>query len=204
MDDLTHALADISAIRAQIARVAQFRGYGPATVAATSLLAVVAGATQRAWIIDPVNHLVPYLAIWLSTAASAVVLTGIGVIIRSRRVHPALAPEIMWSTVEDFLPVAVAGMLVALVIIRFAPVAVWMIPGLWQVFFSLGIFAACRSLPRELRAVGFWYFISGSICLTIPSAKAALSPWAMALPFGAGQMLAAVLLQFTNVKYGKV
>ena len=40
MRDLDKALADITAIRSQMARGAEFRGYGPATVAATAALAV--------------------------------------------------------------------------------------------------------------------------------------------------------------------
>ena len=39
MRDLDKALADITAIRSQMARGAEFRGYGPMTVAATGALA---------------------------------------------------------------------------------------------------------------------------------------------------------------------
>ena len=205
MDELARALTDISAIRTQIARGAEFRGYGPATVALTGGLALLASAAQRALVVDPLHHILSYLAIWLSTAIVAIVLIGIEVITRSRRVHSGLAPEMLWTTVEQFLPAAVAGMLVASVIIRLAPETVWMIPGLWQTFFSLGVFAACRCLPRQLCAVGFWYLMSGLICLAIANGKAALSPWAMGLPYGGGQLLAAVLFRFTSPKvYGEI
>ena len=40
MKDLERALADITAIRSQMARGTQFRGYGPVTVAATGVLAL--------------------------------------------------------------------------------------------------------------------------------------------------------------------
>ena len=39
MANLDKALADITAIRTQMARGAEFRGYGPATVAATGCVA---------------------------------------------------------------------------------------------------------------------------------------------------------------------
>jgi hypothetical protein len=42
MPDLHKALADIDAIRTQVARGTEFRGYGPATVALTGLLALLA------------------------------------------------------------------------------------------------------------------------------------------------------------------
>ena len=49
MKDLDKALADITAIRSQMARGTEFRGYGPITVAATGLLAMLAAAIQALW-----------------------------------------------------------------------------------------------------------------------------------------------------------
>jgi hypothetical protein len=70
-----------------------------------------------------------------------------------------------------------------------------MLPGLWQIVLGLGVCASCRFLPRSILAVGVWYVATGLICLAYAGGEAALSPWAMALPFGAGQILAAVLLR---------
>ena len=69
-----------------------------------------------------------------------------------------------------------------------------MLPGLWQIFYSLGLFAACRSLPRPMRAAAAWYLVAGLASLAFASEANALSPWAMALPFGIGQFLMAALL----------
>ena len=46
MKDLDRALSDITAIRSQLARGTEFRGYGPVTVATTGLLALLAAALQ--------------------------------------------------------------------------------------------------------------------------------------------------------------
>lgn len=46
MDDLNKALGDISSIRRHVARATGFRGYGPATLAATGVLAILAGWSQ--------------------------------------------------------------------------------------------------------------------------------------------------------------
>ena len=46
MKDLERALSDITAIRSQLARGTEFRGYGPVTVAATGLMALLAAALQ--------------------------------------------------------------------------------------------------------------------------------------------------------------
>ena len=52
MRDLDKALADITAIRSQMARGAEFRGYGPMTVAATGVLAIFAAVLQGLWLPD--------------------------------------------------------------------------------------------------------------------------------------------------------
>ena len=57
MKDLDKALADITAIRSQLARGTQFRGYGPVTVGATGSLALLAGALQALYVPVSYTHL---------------------------------------------------------------------------------------------------------------------------------------------------
>ncbi len=65
MNDLTKALDDISSIRRQLARSTEFRGYGPATLAGTGVLAIAAAGAQSRWLPDPANHVAAYLSIWI-------------------------------------------------------------------------------------------------------------------------------------------
>jgi hypothetical protein len=67
---------------------------------------------------------------------------------------------------------------------------------LWELIFSLGVFASCRFLPRQMFAVGVWYLAAGLYCLAVGSAGRELSPWAMGIPFGIGQLLVAAVLHF--------
>jgi hypothetical protein len=193
MKDLERALADITAIRGQIARGAQFRGYGPITVAATGLLALLAAAAQALFLPDPAAHTFVYLALWVGMAALAVILTGAEMLARTRRIHGGFADDMLYAAVEQFFPAGVAGTLLTVVLYRFAPDALWMLPGLWQIVFSLGVFASCRSLPRGMFAVGVWYLAAGLATLAL-SSGAPLSPLAMALPFGIGQLLMAFMI----------
>src|SRR5262245_5372385 len=194
MDDLNKALADITAIRIQMARGAQFRGYGPMTVAATGLLAVVAAVIQALWLPDPAAAAFSYLALWILTAAVSVTLIGIEMVARSRRIHSGLADEMIHAATEQIIPAGVAGALLTFVLFRFAPESLWMLPGLWQVIFSLGFLASCRSLPRPMYAVGVWYLAAGLACLALAAGAHSLSPWAMTVPFGIGQLLMAAIL----------
>lgn len=196
MNDLNKALGDISSIRRQMAHRTEFHGYGPATLASTGVVAVVAAGVQALWLPDPVNHIPGYLSIWIGTAVLSAALIGSQMYTRTRRIHSGMADEMMRMAVEQFLPSVGAGALITLVFVGYVPVALWMLPGIWQVIFSLGVFASCRFLPRPVAAAGAWYLLTGLVCVAFGDSRA-LSPWAMGIPYGAGQLLIAGILLFT-------
>jgi hypothetical protein len=201
MNDLHKALGDIRTIRRQMARSTEFRGYGPATLAGTGVIAIVAAGVQALWVSDPAYHMQAYLGIWVATAVLSAALTGVQMYSRTRRMHSGLSDEMLRLAVEQFLPSAGAGMLVTIVLLRYAPTALWMLPGIWQVVFSLGVFSSCRFLPRPMIAAGAWYLVTGLICLACGDIRA-LSPWAMGIPYGAGQLLVAGILLFNTAEGG--
>ena len=201
MDELNKALGDISSIRRQVARTTEFRGYGPATLAATGLFALVAAGVQSLWIPSPATHISEYVGLWFATALLSAALAGAHMYTRSRRIHSSLSDEMIHMAVEQFLPAVGAGLLLTLVLLRAVPELAWMLPGLWQVIFSLGIFASCRFLPRPIVSTGVWYLVTGLLCVGIAGDRA-LSPWAMAIPFGVGQLLVAGILSFCAKESG--
>src|SRR5882757_629379 len=196
MNDLNRALGDISSIRRQMARSTEFRGYGPATLAATGLIAVLAAGIQAMVLPDPAAHISTYQSIWICTAGLSAALTGIQMYTRTRRMHSGMSQEMMHMAVEQFLPSVGAGLLITVVLVRYVPAALWMIPGIWQVIFSLGVFSSCRFLPRPMLAAGGWYLLTGLACIALGGSRA-LSPWAMGIPYGAGQLLVAAILLFS-------
>jgi hypothetical protein len=199
MNDLYKALGDISRIRRQMASTTEFRGYGPATLAATGIFAILAAGAQGHWVPDPVSHISAYLSIWISTAVLSAVLTGVQMYTRTRRIHSGLSNEMLRMAVEQFLPSAGAGLLVTIVLLRYVPIATWMLPGMWQIIFGLGVFSSCRFLPRPMIAAGMWYLLTGLSCLAMGGSRA-LSPWVMGISYGAGQLLVAAILLFTSTE----
>jgi len=197
MSELHKALGDISNIRKQVALTTQFRGYGPATLAATGILALLAAEAQSIWLPDAADHLWVYLRIWLATAIVSAAVTGAQMYARTRRMHSGLSDEMIRMAVEQFLPAAGAGFLITFVLVHYAPSVLWILPGLWQVIFSLGIFSSCRFLPRPMIAAGVWYMLTGLLCLTLDGRRA-FEPWTMGLAFGVGQLLVAGILLFAT------
>ncbi len=198
MTDLDKALADIFAIRSQIAAGTAFRGYGPATVAATGGLALLTTLLQFLWLDDPTRQPFVFFAGWAATALLSGAMIWIEMRARSRRHHSGLADAMVHQAVEQFLPAGLAGALLASMLWKFAPETLWMLPGLWQLFVSLGIFASIRSLPRSVAFGGAWYFATGFVALLLASQSHALSPWTMGLPFAIGQLLMAAILHFAS------
>jgi hypothetical protein len=195
LSDLRQALAEINAIRTQVARDTQFRGYGPVSIAASGVLALAVAALQSRFSRDGADF-PAFLYVWVITAAATVVMTAIETIFRSRRVHSGLANEMLYAAVEQFLPAVIISILLTVVMMRVAPRDDWMLPGLWQLMFSLGIFASCRFLPRQMIGVAVWYLVCGLTCLVLQSQPKAISPWIMGIPFGLGQLGVAGVLKF--------
>jgi hypothetical protein len=198
MRDFDKALADISAIRSQIAAGTAFRGYGPAAVAATGGLALVTTFLQFLWLDDPTGQPMEFFAGWAAAALVSGAMIWIEMLARSRRHHSGLADAMVHQAVEQFLPAGAAGVLLAMMLWKFAPEALWLLPGLWQVLVSLGVFASVRSLPRTVAFAGAWYFVAGFATLLFASQNHALSPWTMGLPFVIGQCLMAAILHFAS------
>lgn len=195
MTDLRRALGDIHAIRKQVADRTEFRGYGPVAVACTGLFAVIAAIAQPYLVPDPSHMPVRYLAVWFAAATLSLVLSAITVYTRSRRMHSGLSDEMIRMAAQQFVPSVGAGLFVTLVLVFAVPQGVWMLPGLWQVIFSLGVFASCRSLPKTMFAPACLYLGTGVAAMALGDVRA-LSPWVMGVPFALGQMLIATVLRF--------
>jgi len=192
------AVDDIHAIRAQIARATEFRGYGPASVAATGVLAFLAAAGQSYWLKGGNSR--TFLAVWTATAAVCLTLTTLEMVSRARKFHAGLAGEMIAGAVEQLAPTLMAGLLLTLVFLRFAQNDLWMLPGLWQIMFGLGAFASRRFLPWPIAIVGAWYLATGVVCIALASIYGIASPWAMGVPFSLGQLFVAAVLRYHEIR----
>jgi hypothetical protein len=192
--DLRDALTQIAEIRQQVARTETFRGYRALPVALSGALAWVAAGLQVVLIVDPARQIDSYLTLWLGAALASLMVTGAVMLWHARHAASPLAQSMTLLAVSQFLPAMVAGGLLTLVLSRYAVEALWMLPGLWAILFSLGVFASHRLLPPAIFWIGAWYLASGLGSLIWAQGEYAFSPWAMAIPFGVGQLLAAAIL----------
>jgi hypothetical protein len=99
-----------------------------------------------------------------------------------------------WLALQQFLPCPFAGAVVTAVILEFEPDALWLLPGLWSLFFGLGVWASRRLLPAPVAGVGLYYLLAGSAGLLIGRGEWACSPLLMLATFGIGQAALAVIM----------
>ncbi len=195
--ELRDALAQITEIRAQMARTETFRGYRSGTVAFTGLLAGVGAVVQAIWIPEPAGNTRAYLVLWGGLAVVCLVGWGVEMVLRCQRASLSLTRQTTMLAMEQFFPCVVAGGLLTLAIATRAADHVALLPGLWAVTFSLGVFASCRLLPRPIFWVAAYYLAAGVAVLVLAQGDHAFSPWAMVGTFGVGQSLTAVILYVT-------
>src|ERR1700704_2445788 len=130
MKELQQALSEIHSIRNQVAQGTEFRGYGPASIAASGVLALLVAAAQTQWMAKPRANLTVWLGVWGGTAVISMFLAGVETFARSRRVHVGFAREMVQSAVAQFLPAVMVGFLLTIVMMRVAAEECWMLPGL--------------------------------------------------------------------------
>lgn len=196
--DIHEALAQIESIHERVAAVQTFRGYRASTVAASGLLAFVAAATQPVWL--TAHHVEPtaYVQYWVLIAAISATCIVAELILRTYAEPSRLQRDKVWHAAQQFLPCVVAGGLLTWSLVQASSPSLPLLPGLWSIVFSLGVFASLPQLPRPMVLVGMHYLGAGVICLLWGQHEQAFAPWTMTLSFGGGQLLTAFLLYWTQ------
>jgi hypothetical protein len=194
---LQEALSQISEIQTRIARTETFRGYRSLTVGLSGLVGIGTAMLQAAHVPHPLQQVSAYLILWISAAILNVAVVGAELLFRCCYAASPRTVRLTRLAVEHFLPCLAAGALLTFVLVRVSEENLWLLPGLWALVFSLGVFASCRLLPKPTFWVGIYYLLAGCACLALGPGELALSPWTMGVTFGGGQLLTAGFLYWT-------
>ena len=198
MTDLDQALVDIRSIRLRVAESSQFYGYGPLTLSATAVFALLAGILQAHWIPEPELHPGQYVGLWLTIACVSAALIATQMMTRANRLHSGMADEMVRLAILQFLPAGIAGAVLPMLLLQVPHSVFWMLPGLWQIIFSLGVFASCRCMPRLMYLVGGWFLLTGLASIALGDSRA-LDAQVMSLAYAAGMAQVAVI-QFVSAR----
>ena len=192
--ELDEALERIAVIHRHIVRGQLFRGYRAVPTFLSGLLAFIACAVQGIWLDDDVTACV---ILWVATAVASLGIVAVEMIVRVRRSGSTLERDMTIGAAEQFIPTVAAGALLTIVLSQFAPEQLWLLPGLWAIMFSLGVFASRRMLPRAITLVGAHYLVTGLLCIALGHDGPFFPAWTMAATFGTGQFMAAGILYWS-------
>ncbi len=74
------------------------------------------------------------------------------------------------------------------------PDAAPLLPALWSILFSLGIFASWRFMPRQIVWTAAFYLVAGVLTVRFGQGEQSLQPWTMLVTFAAGQFITSLIL----------
>lgn len=192
--DMHEIAGTLAEIRTQIAQATVFRGFRSLTVGFSGFLALLAAWVQVDGIPRPVDQLRDYVNLWTGVALVSLFVIGAELGYLWIATVSPLGHRLTLVAIRKFIPCLTAGTAVTLSITKFAPESGWMLPGLWSILFSQGIFSSSNILPPASFWVGVHYLVAGTLCLMLGNGAHALSPWLMAITFGVGQIMAALIL----------
>ncbi|MCA8957500.1 MAG: hypothetical protein KDC87_15610 [Planctomycetes bacterium] len=188
---LDKALAQISEIHAQVLKSEVFRGYRAATMAITGGVAVLAAAVQSTWV-RPADA-VEFVVFWVAVAAVCAVICASDLLYGCLRRQQRLGRWRSLLVVAQSMPALLVGGVVTAVLVQWHGFAS-LLPGLWALFFALGIWSVRPYLPKAIGVVAAFYGMAGTWMLVQSHGVAVPAPWWMGATFGVGQLAAAGVL----------
>ena len=190
--DLPRALGQLADIHQQIAKGEVYRGYRSLPVAASGLMGLAAAWAQTPALgaSDPVG----FVVYWTVIAACAG-FVGASEIIYNYVVHDDRAARRQTKqVVGQFLPSMLAGAIITASFVHLSEALIPVLPGLWAICFGIGIFASRPYLPRASGWVALFYYAAGVALLWNARGPEPLRAWWVGGTFGAGQLMAALVL----------
>jgi hypothetical protein len=176
-------------------RTRLFRGYTAPATFATAVIAGVAAISQDRFVGHAAGGPVAFVRFWMFIAAICIALCGVEIFRRYRNSDSFLQRELTLSAIEQLVPSLFIAAAITCVICAVAPGDIWLLPGLWQIFFGLGVANSRRLLPPVVVFVAGFYVFCGLLNLAVGPSPAAFSPWRMGIPFAIGQSAAALILR---------
>lgn len=189
--ELQEALERLSVIHDQVAKSEIYRGYRSWSIGASGLFCLAAAALQPDALIEtPIG----FLTYWAATGLFCGLVAASEIVVNYFARGDAHHRRTTRRVVGQLIPALVAGAAVSLALVMNDTSLVALLPGIWALVFSLGIFASRPYLPRATGYLGLGYLIVGTWLLLQARVGSLPSPWHIGLPFGIGQLLSALVL----------
>jgi hypothetical protein len=194
--ELNKALSQINEIHGHLAKTEIYRGYRSIPVALNGAVALAAGflqpMLQPQLLQDPTSP--EFATYWVGVALLSALLVGTEIVFNYCFRSGTLERRKTRKVVGQFLPSVVAGIVMTPALAMSGPHHAVLLPGIWAVLFSMGIFASRPYLPGVAGWVALFYLAAGVVLLVLSRQAIHTLAWGMGITFGVGQWFAALVL----------
>ena len=208
---LRDALSDIADMKAVLDRNQPLRGFRSIAIGISAAFVLLGSFIQlHVNLTDRPSY---YLDIWLCVAIASLFMTAVEMIVRGRRSNEFAVWKMHGRVIGSLMPSFVAGAIITAALIidfdaktkfSFCLRNMWLLPGVWSVIYSLGLFSCCKLFHRSTQVAAIYYLVAGCFYLWANWSTRIVDAWHMVAIFGVGQcLLAAILYWKVERRYGK-
>jgi hypothetical protein len=179
------AMDNLQFIRDTMEQAAAFTAVSGLGMAGVGVLALAAAPVGHALRGDAAR----WLALWLATAASALILSAATTVRKARRAQASLLSGPGRKLVLAFAPPMGVGALLTLVLYQHGLTA--LLPGVWLLLYGTAVVTGGAFSVRIVPALGLTLIALGSVALFVP---AVAGDWFMGAGFGAAHVVFGALI----------
>ena len=188
------AMSDIRDIGDILARAQHTSCFRPLPIATTALIAIFAALLSASTHGSSFVGESSFVGYWLAVAClNAMILAG-DLAIRFWKTESELQRGKTRVAIYQFSPSLLIGAYATICLLPAEEHPGTLLPGLWCLITSLGIFATLSNAPPSMVFPAAFYAIVGGLYLRFDEWAVGLGPWSMGLAFGIGQAWVALVL----------
>ncbi len=188
------ALSDIREIGDILARTQHTSCIRPAPIACTAAIALVAAFLGDAWMGPMHVGDRVFVGYWMAVAMLNAAIITIDLGMRYWTTDSELQRGRTRIAIYQFAPCLWVGGFATLCLLPTQEQPSSLLPGIWCILISLGIFATLNNAPRAMVFPAAFYAIVGGLFLRFEEWTVGLGAWSMGLAFGIGQLWTAWIL----------
>ncbi len=186
---VAEALEQLEAIHEQLTKGEVYAGFPIVGAALVGVLGLSAAALQG--LIADSIHPEGFVLYWVVVAAVGAILGGGGALVAFLCHEGDFERRRTLRVLAQFLPALMAGGVTTAVVVQRLPDAIAWLPGLWAIFFGLGLVSAGAYLPRGISTIGRAYLLVGFTLLALSPLPLDQLGWIVGGTFGLGHLAAA-------------
>ena len=192
MINTDEAIEKISEIYHHLSKAGIYRGYKPIVVAISGIIGIIASIIQPFFINNYFS--INFVLYWISIAALNLTLCTLVILYQYFFKENFHEKQKTICIMIQFIPMVIAGAIITLFFIPNDKLTLPLLPGIWAIIFSLGIFNVRPHLTNLTLIPAFYYLLCSIMLFWLKFYNINLLSFGMGITFGFGQLISALTL----------